>query len=75
MTDSRSIFLCSGSASPGRNAANAADTRWYGAYPAIVTDIIDPDGQGRVKVALPWSPDAANVRYEQWARLATLMAG
>ena len=33
--------------------------RWYGVYPALVTDIKDPDGQGRVKVTLPWSPDGA----------------
>jgi hypothetical protein len=24
--------------------------RFYGAYPALVVDIRDPDGQGRVKV-------------------------
>ena len=33
--------------------------RWYGAFPALVTDIKDPDGQGRVKIALPWSADTA----------------
>lgn len=49
--------------------------RWYGAFPALVTDIKDPDGQGRVKVALPWSPDTEGGRYEAWARLATLMGG
>ena len=48
---------------------------WYGVYPALVVDIADPDGQGRVKVTLPWSPDAGGSRYEAWARLATLMAG
>jgi len=48
--------------------------RLYGVYPAQVTDIKDPDGQGRVKVKLPWSPDA-NGGYEVWARLAVLMAG
>ena len=31
--------------------------RWYGVAPALVTDIKDPDGHGRVKVKLPWSPD------------------
>jgi uncharacterized protein involved in type VI secretion and phage assembly len=40
-----------------------------------VTNVVDPDGQGRVKITLPWSPDTNGVRYEQWARLATLMAG
>jgi uncharacterized protein involved in type VI secretion and phage assembly len=49
--------------------------RWYGVFPALVTDIKDPDGQGRVKISLPWSPDTDGGRYESWARLATLMAG
>jgi len=49
--------------------------RWYGAFPALVTDINDPDGLGRVKISLPWSPDTAGSSYETWARLATFMAG
>ncbi len=49
--------------------------RFYGVYPAEVVDIADPDGQGRVKIRLPWSPDANNANYEAWARLATFMAG
>ena len=49
--------------------------RWYGAFPALVTDIKDPDGQGRVKITLPWSADTANSRYEAWARVAMLMGG
>jgi len=49
--------------------------RFYGAYPALVRDVRDPDNQGRVKVALPWSPDAAGASYEVWARVSTLMAG
>ena len=48
---------------------------WYGVYPALVTDIRDPDGQGRVKVQLPWMPDTGDKSYEAWARLATFMAG
>lgn len=48
---------------------------WYGVFPALVVDIKDPDGQGRVKVALPWSPDSDGQRYEAWARLATMMGG
>lgn len=48
---------------------------WYGCYPALVTDVKDPDKQGRVKVSLPWSPDSAGGRYEVWARVATLFAG
>src|SRR5947208_9221705 len=49
--------------------------RWYGVYPALVRDIKDPDGQWRVKVTLPWSPDTKGGRYEAWARVATLMGG
>lgn len=48
---------------------------WYGVVPATVRDVQDPDGQGRVKVALPWSPDSTGGGYEAWARLATLFAG
>jgi uncharacterized protein involved in type VI secretion and phage assembly len=49
--------------------------RFYGVYVALVTDIADPDGQGRVKVRLPWSPDSEGSAYEVWARIATMMAG
>jgi uncharacterized protein involved in type VI secretion and phage assembly len=48
---------------------------FYGAYPAVVTDVADPDGQGRVRVSLPWSPDPEGAGYGAWARLATMMAG
>jgi uncharacterized protein involved in type VI secretion and phage assembly len=49
--------------------------RFYGCYPALVTDIVDPNQQGRVKVRLPWAPDLNGGQYEVWARIATLMAG
>jgi len=48
---------------------------WYGVFPALIVDIKDPDGQGRVKITLPWSPDTGGSRYEVWARLVTFMAG
>jgi uncharacterized protein involved in type VI secretion and phage assembly len=48
--------------------------RLFGVYPAVVTDVRDEDGQGRVKVRLPWSPDD-DAGYAVWARLATMMAG
>jgi uncharacterized protein involved in type VI secretion and phage assembly len=56
-------------------AAVGLGGRFYGVYPALVTNIVDPDGQGRVKVKLPWSPDTGGGAYEAWARLATLMGG
>jgi uncharacterized protein involved in type VI secretion and phage assembly len=50
--------------------------RWYGVYPATVSDIRqDPDGLGRVKLTLPWAPDAGGGQYVAWARIATLMGG
>jgi uncharacterized protein involved in type VI secretion and phage assembly len=49
--------------------------RWPGAYPAVVVAIVDPDGQGRVQVSLPWSPDAGGASYLAWARMATMMGG
>lgn len=49
--------------------------RWWGVYPALVTDNKDPDGQGRIKIKLPWCPDNNGSGYEVWARLAVLMAG
>lgn len=49
--------------------------QYVGVHPAVVVDNDDPDGQGRVQVRLPWSPDRDDGQYEVWARLATLMAG
>lgn len=49
--------------------------RWHGVFPALVLDNQDPDGQGRVKVSLPWSPDTGGAQYAAWARIATMMAG
>lgn len=48
---------------------------FYGVYPAIVVDVKDPAGHGRVKVRLPWAPDPGGPRFEAWARIATLFAG
>lgn len=48
---------------------------FYGVYAAVVTDLADPNGQGRVRVRLPWSPDPSGKAYEAWARLAVFMAG
>src|SRR5690349_14371561 len=40
--------------------------RWLGVYPAVVDNIVDPDGQGRVRITLPWSPDASGAPYQAW---------
>lgn len=60
----------------------AVDTRlptglgglFHGVYPALVTDLADPDAQGRVRIRLPWAPDA-EAGFEVWARMAAMFAG
>ncbi|TVQ17818.1 MAG: type IV secretion protein Rhs [Leptolyngbya sp. DLM2.Bin15] len=48
---------------------------YYGVYVGLVTDVQDPQGQGRVRVRLPWTTDGEGEAFEIWARVATLMAG
>jgi hypothetical protein len=69
-------------AGPGSAVRSVPEGRWYGVYPALVRENRDPDGLGRVRVLLPWAADAdgtvggrKQLRYEAWARLATMMAG
>lgn len=44
--------------------------RLFGLYPAIVTDIVDPEGLGRVQVSFPWLGEAGR-DVRAWARLVT----
>lgn len=44
--------------------------RYFGVYPAIVTDLVDPDSLGRIEVSFPWlGDDGSDVRA--WATLLT----
>jgi uncharacterized protein involved in type VI secretion and phage assembly len=52
-------------------AALAADQRFHGVVIGVVTDVVDPEGLGRVAICLPWY--AAG--YRRWARIAQLYAG
>jgi len=58
-----------------RAPLGVGDGRFFGVFTALVTDVKDPDGQGRVRIKLPWSPDPSSAVWEAWARLSTLMAG
>lgn len=49
--------------------------RMTGVYPALVRDVQDPDGQGRVKIELPFVSADDGPAAQAWARLATFMAG
>jgi uncharacterized protein involved in type VI secretion and phage assembly len=58
--------------------------QYFGVYPAIVVDNVDPEGRYRVKVKFPWmmesdskyvdTPDKENMN-STWARIASPMAG
>ena len=50
-------------------------SRRYGFYSARVSDIKDPDGQGRVRVRLHSALDDDGVRDEAWARLVAMTSG
>jgi uncharacterized protein involved in type VI secretion and phage assembly len=58
-----------------RAPVGVGDACFFGVHTALVTDVKDPDGQGRVRIKLPWSPDPKSAVWETWARLSTLMAG
>ena len=62
---------------PGANPNNLGGDRHrlYGVYPAQVTDVQDPDAQGRVQIRLPFVEESDGASALAWARLATLMAG
>jgi len=49
--------------------------RLHGVYPALVRDVADPDGQGRVQIELPWVAEDDGPQALVWARLSTMMAG
>lgn len=47
--------------------------RYFGVYPAIVTDVVDPEQLGRIRVSFPWlGDDAADVFA--WATLLSSYA-
>lgn len=61
--------------SPVADDPGPARTRFGGVYPAVVRDVQDPLGQGRVRVELPFLASADLAGATAWARLATMMAG
>lgn len=53
-----------------RFMADGDGARWYGVYPAIVTDLVDPDAKGRIQVKFP-SFGRAGDTVRAWATLLT----
>jgi uncharacterized protein involved in type VI secretion and phage assembly len=44
--------------------------RWYGLYPALVTDLVDPENLGRIEIQLPGFGEAGS-EVRAWATLCT----
>jgi len=44
--------------------------RWFGLYPALVADLVDPDSKGRIKVRFPSFGEAGDM-VTAWATLLT----
>lgn len=44
---------------------------YFGVYPAIVTDIVDPDKLGRIEVRFPWLGTDGDKDVRAWATLCT----
>jgi uncharacterized protein involved in type VI secretion and phage assembly len=49
----------------------SAVPRHFGLYPAIVTDLVDPDQLGRIEVKLPWLGTSGDQDVRLWATLLT----
>ncbi len=45
--------------------------RYFGVYPALVTDIVDPDSLGRIQVKFPWLGEQGENDVRAWATLLT----
>jgi len=45
--------------------------RYFGLYPAIVTNIVDSENLGRIEVKLPWLGESSDGDVRAWATLLT----
>lgn len=51
--------------------ADGAHPAYYGVYPALVTDLVDPDSLGRVQVKFPWLGTTGDQDVRAWATLCS----
>ena len=51
--------------------ADGSAPAYFGVYPAIVTDLVDPDRLGRIEVRFPWLGDQGDREVRSWATLCT----
>ena len=50
---------------------DGAAPRYFGVYPALVTDLVDPAGLGRVQVRFPWLGTDGDADVRAWATLCS----
>lgn len=55
----------------GNFRADGSGSPYFGIYPAIVTDIVDPDSLGRIEVKFPWLGKKGESDVRAWATLLT----
>jgi uncharacterized protein involved in type VI secretion and phage assembly len=70
----RSLQVFRGDINMATDHAVPNASRRYGVYSALVSDVKDPDGRGRVRVRLHSALDDDRVRNEVWARLVAMMS-
>jgi uncharacterized protein involved in type VI secretion and phage assembly len=51
--------------------ADGSAPAYFGVYPAVVTDLVDPDRLGRIQVRFPWLGDDGDRDVRAWATLCT----
>jgi uncharacterized protein involved in type VI secretion and phage assembly len=56
---------------PRPTPADGGGARYFGVYPALVTDIVDPDSLGRVQVRFPWLGTDGDRDVRAWATLCS----
>jgi uncharacterized protein involved in type VI secretion and phage assembly len=51
--------------------ADGSAPAYFGVYPAVVTDLVDPDRLGRIEVRFPWLGEDGDRDVRAWATLCT----
>ena len=51
--------------------ADGSAPGYFGVYPAVVTDLLDQDGLGRIQVRFPWLGTAGDRDVRAWATLCS----
>jgi phage baseplate assembly protein V len=58
-----------------QSLTRSTEKRFYGVVEAIVTDVNDPNDEGRLRVQFPWFDDKNDHMETEWCRVAMPSAG